>query len=70
MSSVVQKFKIRAEQKKNAPIMNFRHQNKKKKKEKKKEKENKQNSHPNPPPPHFTVCVCAADPLSAASISR
>jgi hypothetical protein len=55
MSSVVQKFKIRAEEKKNAPIMNFRHQ---KKKKKEKEKENKQNSHPNQSTTTLH-CVCA-----------
>jgi hypothetical protein len=55
MSSVVQKFKIRAEEKKNAPIMNFRHQ--KKEKKKKKKKKTSKTAIPINPPPHFTVCV-------------
>jgi hypothetical protein len=66
VSSAVQKFKIRAEEKKNAPIMNFRHQKKKKKKKKKK----KTSKTAIPIHHHTSLCVCAADPLSAASISR
>jgi hypothetical protein len=65
MSSVVQKFKIRAEEKKNAPIMNFRHQ-KKKKKRKRKRKQAKQ-------PSQSTTtlhCVCAQLTHSARHRSR
>jgi hypothetical protein len=68
MSSVVQKFKIRAEEKKNAPIMNFRHQKKKKKKkEKRKRKQAKQPSQSTTTTLH---CVCAQLTHSARHRSR